>query len=69
MDEHLYYWAWSEKDNEGISYFASTYERKFRVFRVCEGSKDDAVTEPMHYQEAKTYAHRIAKLTDGRILQ
>jgi hypothetical protein len=71
MDEHIYYWAWQEADNKGISYFRSNYERKFRVFRVCEGvnSKDEAITEPMHYQEAKTYAHRIAKLTEGRILQ
>ena len=70
MDEHIYYWAWQEDDNKGISYFRSNYERKFRVFRVCEGvdSKDEAITEPMYYQEAKVYAHRIAKLTEGRIL-
>lgn len=70
MDEHIYYWAWQEDDNKGISYFRSNYERKFRVFRVCEGvgSKDEAITEPMQYQEAKVYAHRIAKLTEGRVL-
>lgn len=69
MDEHIYYWAWSEDDNKGISYFRSNYERKFRVWRVCEGNKDDAITEPMQYEEAKTYARRIAKLTEGSILQ
>jgi hypothetical protein len=70
MDEHIYYWAWQEDDNKGISYFRSNYERKFRVFRVCEGvgSKDEAITEPMQYQEAKVYARRIAKLTEGRVL-
>ena len=69
MDEHIYYWAWSEDDNKGISYFRSNYERKFRVWRVYEWGKDEPITEPMQYQEAKEYAHRIVKLTEGRILQ
>lgn len=68
-DNQLYYWAWSEADNKGISYFQSNYDRLFRVWRVCEGNKDDAITEPMQYEEAKAYARRIAKLTEGRILQ
>ncbi len=68
MDEHVYYWAWQYEDNKGISHFESNYKRKFRVWRVCEGD-DEIVTEPMQYEEAKAYAHRIAKLTEGRILQ
>lgn len=68
MDNHLYYWAWQEADNKGISYFSSNYDRMFRVFRVHEGTKDEAVTEPMPYMEAKRFAYRIVKLTGGRIL-
>lgn len=67
-DNQLYYWAWSEADNKGISYFQSNYDRLFRVWRVCDGSKDEPVTEPMQYMEAKRFAYRIAKLTEGRIL-
>lgn len=68
MDDHLYYWAWSEADNKGISYFQSNYDRLFRVWRANAQGKDEPITEPMQYEEAIAYTHRIAKLTEGRIL-
>jgi hypothetical protein len=67
--DHIYYWGWQHEDNKGISYFESNYKRKFRVWRVNEQGEDEIVTEPMQYEEAMAYAHRIAKLTEGRILQ
>jgi hypothetical protein len=67
-DEHVYYWAWAEDDNKGISYFESNYKRKFRVFRLTPkmGTKDEPITEAMSKAEAIEYCQRIVKLTGGR---
>lgn len=64
-DNHVYYWAWTEKDNEGLDFRKPKW---FRVFRVPpkRGTKYVAVTEPMTRDEAIAYCERIVKLTGGR---
>lgn len=65
MDEHLYYWAWQEKDNPD----SFSKPKWFRVFRaIPDRVHDAAVTEPMSRDEAKAYCDRIVKLTGGRVL-
>lgn len=68
MDEQLYYWAWSESDNVGVSYFTSAHDRMYRVWRVNTRGRDEAVTDPMPKLDAIRFTTRIVKLTGGRIL-
>lgn len=66
--EHVYYWAWQEKDNEDCDFRKPKW---FRVFRLMPkmGTKDEAITEPMTRDEAIAECRRIVKLTGGRELQ
>lgn len=69
MDDQLYYWGWMEEDNPEHNYFSNTEAKWFRVFRAVPSTvKDDPITNPMSREEAIAYAHRIVKLTGGRIL-
>ena len=65
-DNHVYYWAWQEKDNEDSDFRKPKW---FRVFRVVPNHvRDNSVTEPMTRDEAKAECRRIVKLTGGREL-
>lgn len=67
-DEHIYYWAWSEKDNPN-AYHTSPYDKLYRVYRALHNVvKDPPITEVMSRREAQEYCERIAKLTGGRVL-
>ena len=62
-DEHVYYFAWLEKDNPDVH----SQPLKFRVFRSHSSpvAHDPYVSEPMSRQEAKELCSRIVKLTGG----
>ncbi len=68
LDEHVYYWAWTEYDNPKHDYRGGTNNLLFRVFRVVPkmGTKDVVLTEAMSKVEAIAYCKRIVKLTGGR---
>ncbi len=67
-DEHVYYWAWSEKDNPDHSEFNGRYVEWYRVFRRTRGVHDTPVTAPMSKAEAVVYCERIVRLTGGKRL-
>lgn len=62
-DNHVYYWAWQEKDNEDMDFRTPKW---FRVFRATHTTHGTAVTEPMTRDEAKVECQRIVKITGGR---
>lgn len=65
-DNHVYYWAWQEKDNEDYDFNKPKW---FRVFRATPNHvHDPVVTEPMTRDEAIAFCERIVKLTGGREL-
>jgi hypothetical protein len=68
LDEHVYYWAWTEYDNPKHDYGGGTNNLLFRVFRLVPtmGTPDDPITEAMSKVEAIEYCKRIVKLTGGR---
>ncbi len=66
-NNHVYYWAWQEKDNEDCDFRKPKW---FRVFRALpDRVHDPVVTEPMTRDEAKAYCERIVKLTGGKELR
>ena len=68
-DEHVYYWAWTEKDNPEHYYFSQKEPEWFRVFRSMPNTlHDDPITGAMSKEEAIAYCARIIKLTGGREL-
>ena len=64
-DEHVYYWAWREEDNEDCDFRNPKW---FRVFRAGVHINDPPITEAMSRDEAIAYCERIVKLTGGREL-
>ncbi len=67
-DNHVYYWAWQEKDNPEHSYLRGE-PKWFRVFRSIPNTIHDApITETMSKVEAIAYCKHIVKLTGGREL-
>lgn len=68
-NEHVYYWAWQEKDNLHHRLTSPYYPPLYRVFRSePRATHDTPVTEPMTRDEAIATCERIVKLTGGREL-
>ena len=70
LDEHVYYWGWTEYDNPKHNYINTTNSLLFRVFRSQSHKTihDEPITEAMSKAEAIEYCQRIVKLTGGREL-
>lgn len=66
-DEHVYSWAWHEKDNPDQDSRTGLEPIWWRVFRYGV-SKAYPVTEPMSRDEARAKCAEIVKLTGGRSL-
>lgn len=64
-EEHVYYWAWTEQDNEDCDFRKPKW---YRVFRAGVHINDPPVTEPMSRTDAIIHCLRIVKLTGGREL-